>query len=128
MKILFIHIFLGQIWSQNLKFFKLTEIWYSGTLLHVFYDFSVYFFKKFFIHIILGKVGSKVCFSNWMKFGTRTHCYMLITVLMPNFSKYLPFINFWHKLHPKIYYSNYLLKVNIDIRCNFVNLEKTRCS
>ena len=61
-----------------------------------------------------------------MEFDTRAHCYVLITVLMCNFSKYLPFINFWDKLHPKICYSKYLLKFSIKIRCNSVNLEKTR--
>ena len=50
-------IFFGQIWSQNLKFSKLTEIWYSRTLLYAYYDFNVYFYKGFVIHIILGKFG-----------------------------------------------------------------------
>ena len=52
-------ILFGQIWSQNLKFSKLTEIWYRGTLLSAYYDFyyNVYFFKGFFIHVILGKFG-----------------------------------------------------------------------
>ena len=35
----------------NLKFSKLTEIWYRGTLLYVCYDFNVYFFKILSIHI-----------------------------------------------------------------------------
>ena len=35
----------------NLKFSKLTEIWYRGTLLYVCYDFNVYCFKILFIHI-----------------------------------------------------------------------------
>ena len=48
---LFIHIFLGQIWSQNLKFFKLIEIWWRGRLLYAYFDFNVYFFKIFVIHI-----------------------------------------------------------------------------
>ena len=56
----------------------------------------------------------------------RAHCYMLVTVLMCNFSKYLPFINFWGKLHPKICCSPYLLKFSIEIRSNSVNMEKTR--
>ena len=31
----------GQIWSQNLMFSKLTEIWYKGTLLYADYGFDV---------------------------------------------------------------------------------------
>ena len=37
--------------SQTMKFSKLPEIWYRGTLLYVYYDFNVYFFKIFAIHI-----------------------------------------------------------------------------
>ena len=51
---------------------------------------------------------------------------MLITVLMCNFSKDLPYITFWGKFHPKICCSPYLLKFSIEIRCNSVNMEKTR--
>ena len=53
----FSFIFFGQIWSQNLKFLKLTKIWYRGRLLHAYFDFDVYFFKGFVIHIILVKFG-----------------------------------------------------------------------
>ena len=42
--------FLGQIWSQNLKFSRLTEIWYQGILLYVYHDFNIYFCKIFVIH------------------------------------------------------------------------------
>ena len=81
----------------------------------------------FAIHIILGKFGQNLMFSpHWLKFETRTHCYKLITVLMCNFSKYLPFINFWGKFHPKICCSPYLLKFSIQIRCHYINMEKTR--
>ena len=52
--------FFGQIWSQNLKFSKLTEIWYRGTLSSADYDFDVYFFKRFVIDIIIGKFGPKI--------------------------------------------------------------------
>ena len=43
-----IKLFLGWIcpntpsFSQNLKLFKLTEIWYRGTLLYAYFDFKVY--------------------------------------------------------------------------------------
>ena len=40
-------IFLGKICSQNLKFFKMTEILYRGRLLFPYFDFDVYFFKIF---------------------------------------------------------------------------------
>ena len=40
----FLIIFFEQIWSQNLKFFKLTEIWYRGRLLYAYFDYNVYFF------------------------------------------------------------------------------------
>ena len=47
-------VFFGQIWSQKLRFFKLTEIWYRGTLLYAYYDFNVCFFKILFIYVFLG--------------------------------------------------------------------------
>ena len=47
----FSFIFLGQIWSQNLKFFRLTEVWYRGRLPYAYFDFNVYFFKILFTHI-----------------------------------------------------------------------------
>ena len=53
------HIFFCQIWSQNLKFSKLTEIFCRSALLYPYYDSSVYFFKSFVIHVILGKFGPK---------------------------------------------------------------------
>ena len=51
-------LFFGQIWSQNLKFSKLIEIWYRCTLLSAYYDFNVYFFKIFVIHIF-GQIWSQ---------------------------------------------------------------------
>ena len=43
--------FFGQIWSHNLDFFKLTEIYFRGTLPCTYYNFNIYFFKVLFIHI-----------------------------------------------------------------------------
>ena len=43
---------------------------------------------------------------------------MLISVLMCNFSKYLPLTNICGKFYPKICCSSYLLKFSIKIRCN----------
>ena len=44
----------GQIWSQKLKLSKLTKIWYRGTLLYPYFEFNIYFFKIFIIHIFWG--------------------------------------------------------------------------
>ena len=46
-----LHIFFGQIWSQNRKFFKFAEILCSDTLLYAYYDFHVYFIEVFVIYI-----------------------------------------------------------------------------
>ena len=35
---IFSSIFFGLIWSQNLKFFKMTEIWYRGRLPYAYFD------------------------------------------------------------------------------------------
>ena len=40
-------VFLGQIWSEKLKFSKLTKIWYTGTLLHPYFNIS----KIFLTHV-----------------------------------------------------------------------------
>ena len=87
----FSFIFFGQIWSQNLKFFKLTEIWYRGRLLYVYFDFDVYFFKMFVIHVFLGKFGPKVWSSPteiWYR-HTLLHAYYDFNVY---FFKILSFI------------------------------------
>ena len=42
------------------KFSRFTEISYRVTLLHAYYDFSVYFFKIFVADIILGKFCPKI--------------------------------------------------------------------
>ena len=87
--------FFGQIWSQNLKFAKLTEIWYRGTLLYAYYDFDVYFSKICVTHVFLIKFGSIIWISsNWSKFRRGLHFYMLNTVLMFIFSRFFSFIFF----------------------------------
>ena len=58
--IFFFSYFLGQIWSENLKFSKLTEIWYQGTLLYVYDDFNIYVCKIFVIHSFWGIFGSNL--------------------------------------------------------------------
>ena len=49
---------------------------------------------------------------------------MRITVLMCNFWKYLPFINFWDKFYSKICCSPYLLKFSIEIRQTYISQNK----
>ena len=51
-------IFFGHFWSQDLKLFKLTEIWYRDRLLYVYFNFDVYFSKFFVSQIFGGKFGS----------------------------------------------------------------------
>ena len=41
----FSFIILGQISSQNLTFFRLTEVWYRDRLPNTYFGFNVYFFK-----------------------------------------------------------------------------------
>ena len=41
--ILYSFIFFGQIWSQNLKFFKLIEIRYRSRLVYAYFDFKLFF-------------------------------------------------------------------------------------
>ena len=53
-------IFFAQIWSKNLKFSKMNEIRYRGTLLYAYYDFNVYVFKIFVSHMYLGKFCLKM--------------------------------------------------------------------
>ena len=57
----FSFIFFGQMWSQNLKFSKLTEIRFRGTLLYAYYDL-MFIFPKFLSLLFLGKYGSIIGF------------------------------------------------------------------
>ena len=52
-------VYFGQIWSQKLKFAKLTKIWYRGTLLYAYSSFNVYFFKIIFNHIFSANLVPK---------------------------------------------------------------------
>ena len=61
--------FFGLIWSQTLKFSKLTENWYRDILLYSYFDFNAYFFKIFVSHIFLGKFWSQnLKFPKFTKF------------------------------------------------------------
>ena len=55
----FSFIFFGQIWFQNLKFFKLTEIWYRGRLLYAYFSFDACFFKTFVVYIFWANLVPK---------------------------------------------------------------------
>ena len=95
----FSFIFFGQIRSQILKFFKLTEIWYRGRLPYDYFDFNVYFFKILFIHIVLDKFGPKIwSYLNWLKFGTVVYAHFDFNAC---FFKFFSFIVFWTNLVPK---------------------------
>ena len=48
--------FSGQIWSQKLKFLKLTEIWYRHTLLYPCFEFNVNSFNFFFHSNFWGQI------------------------------------------------------------------------
>ena len=119
-------ILFGQIWSRNLKCYKMTENWFRDTLLYAYYDFNVHFFSKLVSNIFWQIWFQNVMFSKLTKIGSRAHCYLLIINLMCNLSKYMLFINLWGKFHPKICCSTYLLKFSIGKRCNSGSLEETR--
>ena len=86
--------FFGQTWSHILDFFKLTEIWLRGTLLHACYSFNVYFFKILFIYIFWANLVPKSEVLEILKFGANVNCFMLIWILMLIFSKFFSFIYF----------------------------------
>ena len=51
-------VFFGQIWSQKLKFFELTKIWYWGSLLYPHFEFNG-FFPQFFWLTFFGQIWSQ---------------------------------------------------------------------
>ena len=88
--------FFGEIWSQNLKFSKLTEIRDKHTFLYACYNVNVYFPKIFVTHIFFGKSGPIIWSPiKWLKFCIGVNCYMpTITILIFIFSKFLSVIFF----------------------------------
>ena len=97
----FSFIFLGQIWSQNLKFFKFTEIWQRGRLPYAYFNFNVYFFKILFIYIFGTNLvpKSEVLQIGWNLVQVDYH--MLISILMFVFFKILFIHIFGANLVPK---------------------------
>ena len=113
-KIIFIHI-LGQISSQNLKFFRSTEICYRYRLPFTYFDFNVSFFKIIFIQIF-GQIWSrKWTSSNWLKFYTEVDDHVLISILMFIFSNFLFIHIFWGKFGLKIWSFSDWLKFCTEI-------------
>ena len=55
---LLLFILFGQIWSQNLNFYKSTQIWYKRSLLYAYYDFNEYLLKFFVSQIFGGQIWS----------------------------------------------------------------------
>ena len=49
----------GQIWSDNLYIFKLTEMLQRGTLLYASYNFNDFFFKILSIHVFWANLVPK---------------------------------------------------------------------
>ena len=98
---LFSLIDLGQVWSQNLKFVKLTEVWYRGRLPYTYLELNFFFFQNSFLSYFWGKFRPKIWgSSNWLKFRTEVDGHVLISILMFIFWKPFSFI-FWVKYLPK---------------------------
>ena len=64
-------------------------------MLHTYYDFNVCFFRIFVSQFFGGNIGLRIWSSpNCVKFGTEVHYYIIITVFMVIFSKFMSFIFF----------------------------------
>ena len=117
-KIFVICIFLWQLWSQNLMFSKLIEIWCRFTLLYAYYDLSGVFFKKICQSYFLGKFDIITWISsNWLKFRRG---YIAIISLLQFW--YLFFQNyfdsyFFGKFGPKTWSSTNKLKFDTELHC-----------
>ena len=89
-------------WSQNVKFFKLTEIGYRGRLLYTYFDFIAYFFKILIIHIFFGQIWSQSLkffkLTEMLYRGAMLYAYYNFNV---NFFKILVIYIFWANLVPK---------------------------
>ena len=94
------------------NFFKLAEIWYKRRLLYADFDFSVYFFEIFVIHIFLEKFWSQN-----LKFSKSTEIWCRRTLLHAYCKFYIYFFKisvshiFLGKFGPIIWSSTKWLKV-----------------
>ena len=99
---LLLFILFGQIWSQNLNFYKSTQIWYKRSLLYLITILMNICSNFLSVKFLGGKFGPIICSSTkWLKFRRGIHCCKLITILMFIFSKFLSFIFFWANLVSK---------------------------
>ena len=62
-------IFFGKIWSHNLEYFKLIEIWLRGRLLYAYFDFNIFFLNIFFIHIFWDNSSQNLKFFKLTEIG-----------------------------------------------------------
>ena len=104
----------------NLTFSKLTEIWYRGTLLYVYYNFNGFFYKILFIHFFFEQIWSQnVKFFKlteiWYR-GRLLYGYFNFIVFW-FFSKFLSFIFSLGKFGPKIWSSWNWLKCRTGVHC-----------
>ena len=83
--------FFRHVWSHNLDFVKLTEISWR---VHCYMLIKCFFRNSFHLYFF-GNLGPKIwSSSNWLKSGTEVDCYMLISILLFVFSKFLLLIFF----------------------------------
>ena len=112
---LFSLIYLGQVWSQNLKFLKLTEICYSRRWPCADFHFNVYLFKILFVHIWRQILSRKWTSSNWLKFGTEVDDHVLLSIIMFIFSNFLFIHIFFGKFGLKIWSFSDWLRFGTEI-------------
>ena len=90
--------FFGQIWSQNLKFSKLTEIWYRYTLLYPCFELNVNFFLKKFTHVFWSKLVPK---SENLYQGALLYVYHDFKIFLQNFCHSQFFGQIWLQSGPQ---------------------------
>ena len=121
-----------RIWSQNRKFYKLTEIWYRGTSLYGYYDLfyfklfsNVYFFKNYFHQLFSSIIFSHFSFSSqFFKLNKIWHWVTLLYACY-NFN-----VNFIKILVTHIFLANLITKsdvVPIDWNLAFAYIINTIC-
>ena len=91
-------VYFGQIWSQKLKFSKLTKIWYRGTMIYPHFGFNIYFSKIFVIHIFWVNLVPK---SDVLSVD-RNLAFMYIIMLIIIESNNFPFFFFCSKYYGQI--------------------------
>ena len=109
-------VFFRQIWSQKLRFSKLTQNWYRDTLLYPYFEFNVYFSKIFDTHFF-GQIWSQnlklIKFSkNWYR-SRLLHAYYSFNVYS---FKIFVFHLFWTNLVPK----SEVLKINWNLLQGYI--------